>query len=128
MADATTRIYELQVKLSQDSTRALKALETQVGDVGKSLENLKSAAGGLFEGLLAGASVGAFFSAIQDTISGLDELADQAARLGQSPASFSEMAHAAQMADIEVSELALGMKELNKAIFAYGKEGSKENA
>jgi hypothetical protein len=128
MADTTTRIYELQVKLSQESVRSLKALETQVGDVGKSLENLRTAAGGLFEGLLAGASVGAFFSAIQDTISGLDDLADAAERLGQSPASFSEMAYAANLADVEVNDLSTSMKELNKAIFSAGKEGSKENA
>jgi len=128
MADATTRIYELQVKLSQESLRSLKALEKHVGDAAKSLDNFKSMAGGLFDGLVAGASVDAFFGKLQDTISGLDELADQAARLGQSPESFSQMAYAAKLADVEVGELATSMKELNKAIFAAKKEGSKENA
>jgi hypothetical protein len=128
LSDVTTRIYELQVRLSQESLAALKKLNDQVGDATKSLENFKSMASGALSGLMAGASIGAFMSAIQDTISGLDELADTAARLGQSPASFSEMAYAAQLADVEVGELATGMKELNKAVFAAGKEGSKENA
>lgn len=128
LADVTTRIYELQVRLSQESLRSLKALETQVGGAAKSLENFKSMASGAFQGLVSGASVGAFFAAIQNTIAGLDEMADAAARLGQSPATFQEMAYAAQLADVEVGELSTAMKELNKSIFAAGKEGSKENA
>ena len=110
LSDVTTRIYELQVRMSQESLRSLKALETQVAGAAKSLDNFKAMASGALQGIMAGASVGAFFSAIQNTIGSLDDLGTAAARLGQSPETFSEMAYAAKMADVEVGDLTTSMR------------------
>jgi hypothetical protein len=120
MAATTQRIYELQVKVAQESLNQLKQLKQSAQNTEKSLDALTGVAKSFGAGLLAGFSVDAFISGLSQAVSYVDELATQAQRLGVSVESFSRLEYAAEQSDVSIGELTIGMKELQKTMAAMG--------
>ena len=125
MADTTTRIYELQVKLAQDSLRQLEKLQRSAGAVEKQLANAKTAATEFAAGLAGALSVGAFVTAVTSAVKAMDDMAAAAERAGLSTDVFQELAYAAQQSDVEIEALSVGIKQLQKSMIEAEDAGSK---
>jgi hypothetical protein len=123
--EAVRRIYELHVKLASDSLNALRQIQAHAGGVEKALKGAKDMAAEFGKGLLAGVTVAAFVQQITGAINKIDELAKQAERLSMPVGEFSALAHAANMADVEMGEFTIGIKELQKSISEFQDKGSK---
>ncbi len=122
--NTTTRVYELQVKLAQESLRSLKNLEKTAGDANKKLGALEEGFKGLAQGIAAGLTVDAVISSIMSAIDHVDQLATSAERLGVSVESFSALAFAAEQSDIALGELEAGVKNLQKSMIDMGSKGN----
>lgn len=122
--NTTTRVYELQVKLAQESLRALKNLEKTASDASKKLNALEEGFKGLAQGIAAGLTVDAVISSVMSAIDHVDQLATSAERLGVSVESFSALAFAAEQSDIALGELETGVKSLQKSMIDLGSKGN----
>ena len=129
MNESIRRIYELQVKLAQESLNALKALQQHASNAEGALGRLGDIAKSFGKGLLGGLSVGFVFSQLKDAIFGaidaIDQLDKSATRLKMPIEEFTALKYAAFQADTEIGELEAGMKFLQKA-FADFQDPAKE--
>lgn len=122
---ATTRIYELQVKLAAESLRNLKSIENSAKNANAKLDLLSEGFKGLAQGLAAGFTVDAFVEGIKNAIEQVDELGAAAQRIGIGVDTFSALKFAAEQSDVSVQALESGMIKLEKAMSDVSSEGGK---
>ena len=122
--ETTRRIYELQVKLAQESLAQLKQLKQSAGSVESSFKSLTGAVKGFGTSLVAGLSISAVVSAVNQAISAVDELGAAAQRVGMGVESFSALAFAAEQSDAAMADLEIGLKELQKSMVEVGTKGA----
>lgn len=125
MADTTTRIYELQVKLAAESLRNLQKLQQSTGSIEKQFASASAAMKNFGAGLAGSLTFGAFVSAISGAITAMDDMGAAAERLGLSSDVFQGLVYGAEQADVSISELETGIKFLQKAIVEATDKTSK---
>lgn len=122
---AVTRIYELQVRLAQDSLRALQQIQQHAGKVESALGAAKEALTGFATGLVSVFSIGAGVSKLFDVAKAMDDIGDAAERAQVGVVEFSTLAEALNLADVPREALERGFKALGQSIAEAGKEGSQ---
>ena len=98
------------------TTRELRKIETQAMGAAGRIEKAMGRVGGAFKGFAAGA-IGALgfqqlATAAQSAIKSIADIGDAATKLGLTTDEYQELAFAAQLAGVETSALAAGMKKL----------------
>jgi lambda family phage tail tape measure protein len=124
MADTTTRIYELQVKLAQESLANLKKLQGSTAAIESQFASLTGVVKNFGTGLVSAFSVGAVVAAVNQAVAAVDDLAAAAQRVGMGVESFSALAFAAEQSDMAVADLEIGLKELQKSMVEVGTKGA----
>jgi hypothetical protein len=125
MAETTTRIYELQVKLAQDSLAQLKKLQSSTSSIEQGFKAAGDTVKNFALGLASAFSVGALISAIDSVITKFDDMAAAAQRIAMPIEDFSALAYAASQADLEMADLEIGLKELQKSMVETETKGAK---
>src|SRR5262245_16383635 len=122
--ETTRRIYELQVKLAQESLAQLKQLKQTTKELESGFGSLTDMVKGFGAGLLSAFSVGAVVAAVHQAISAVDELGAAAQRVGLGVEQFSALAYAAEQSDMAMADLEIGLKELQKTMVETGTKGA----
>lgn len=113
MANETTRIYELQVKLAQESLRNLQKLQSSADSVDKRMAKLSSSLKSFGLGAALAAGVNESVRAFSSLIDKMDEAGKAASKIGIPVEEFTSLSYAAKLANIETDAFTKSMTKLN---------------
>jgi hypothetical protein len=128
MAETTTRIYELQVKLAQDSLAQLKKVQGSTAALEKQFSSLEAAVSGFGKQLLAAFSVGAMVAFVEKSIDAAASLDDLAEKTGASVENLSELQQVARISGTDMGTVETAVIKLNKALHQNDEESKKAQA
>jgi Lambda phage tail tape-measure protein (Tape_meas_lam_C) len=111
-----TRVYELQVKLAEESLRELKKLQASTETVEKQMTGLIGVAAEFGKGLVAAFSIGAITSFISKTIEATAALGDVASATGTTVEEISKLQQAARLAGKDLGTVEGLLNGLNKTL------------
>jgi hypothetical protein len=115
--EANLSQYEKEMAKARNvSVRELRSIEREVQGSASRIESAMARMGGTLKsfgaGALAGVSLQAIATAAQSAIKSIADIGDAADKLGLTTDEYQQLAFAAQLADVETSTLAAGMKKL----------------
>lgn len=126
MADATTkRVIEIDVKTSGDALRSIKAMQTSLGGLEKSITSVTGFLQQFAVGFAAAFTVGGVVSSIKATIKAMDDARDSAQAMGISVTTLSEWSYAAEMSGSNAETLSAGVRGLSKTMEEMSGKGNK---
>jgi hypothetical protein len=128
MAETTTRIYELQVKLAQDSLAQLKKVQSSTSALEKQFSSLEAAVAGFGQQLLAAFSVGVIVAFVEKSIDAAAALDDLAEKTGASVENLSELQQVARISGTDMGTVETAITKLNKALHQNDEESKKAQA
>jgi hypothetical protein len=123
MAETTTRIYELQVKLAQDSLAQLKKLQSSTGAIEKQISAMTNAVQGFALALLPALSVGALTAFVNKSIDAAAALDDLSEKTGASVENLSVLQQVARISGTDMGVVEDFLVKLNKALHESDEEG-----
>jgi lambda family phage tail tape measure protein len=127
MAETTTRIYELQVKLAQDSLAQLKRVQSSTAAIEKQFSAASSAVEGFAKSLLPALSVGALTAFVSKSIEAAAALDDLSEKTGASVENLSVLQQVARISGTDMGVVEGFLVKLNKALHESdeaGKDGA----
>lgn len=118
----------VEVNFNANLARFTSSIDKATADLSKFQSNVDRISGNIsksFAALGAGLTVGFFTSALKDVADFADEMGKAAQRSGTTAKSFSELAYAASLSDVEVGTLEQALGQLSLKL-DEAKKGSKE--
>lgn len=126
----STNKTTIEITALNKTEQTFREIKSQFGNLERTTQTLQgkmSSLSGVFGGMAAGLSVGAFTTWIKGAIDAADEIGKMSQKVGVGVERLSELKYAGELADVTMDQLGTGLKQLSKNMLAAA-SGGKEQA